>query len=210
VTTAVSEDDERVTDGPAESPPPSALRRGQFYTVDSNAAMRFFESAYTPGWRISSLTDGSTVTHRRSEADSITVDELSMKGRVGCEIQSTGSVLVIQPRAGSLTAAGNVAFRLDTAVIVAGELPCVLRVDSARFHVVSIDVRLLGKVAADMNGPLPQQIQFLDCRPRSEQVARTWLRALDYVIASFESADTAQQPLVVAAAAHLLAAAVLE
>jgi AraC-like DNA-binding protein len=210
VISAMSENDEKVTDRLSEALPACAIRQGQFHTTDPDAARRFFESAYTPGWRISTLTNGSAVTHRRIETDSISVDELVMKGRVGCEIHPTGSVVVIQPRSGLLTAVGDVGFRLDTAVIAAPNLPCILHGDSARFHVVSIDLRLLGRVAADINGPLPQQIQFLDCRPRSEQVARAWLRALDYVITSFESADTAQQPLIVAAAAQLLGAAALE
>jgi AraC-like DNA-binding protein len=210
VINAMSENDEKVTDRPAETLPACALRRGQFHTTDSEAAKRFFESAYTPGWRISSLTNGSAITHRRFEADSVTVDELVVKGRIGCEIRPAGSVLVIQPRAGLLTAAGDGGFRLHTAVVVAADLPCVLRADNARFHVVSMDVRLLSKVAAAINGPLPQQIQFLGCQPRSDHVARAWLRALDYVVASFDSADTAQHPLVVAAAGHLLGAAALE
>jgi AraC-like DNA-binding protein len=210
VISAMSENDEKVTERPAELLPASALRHGQFHTTDSDAAKRFFDSAYTPGWRISTLTNGSAITHRRFEADPVTVDEVVVKGRVGCEIRPAGSVLVIQPRSGLLATAGDDAFRLDTAVIAAADMPCVLRADNARFHIVSMDVRLLGKVAADINGPLPQQIQFLDCRPRSDLVARAWLRALDYVVASFDSADTAQQPLVVAAAGHLLAAAALE
>ncbi|OBI78998.1 AraC family transcriptional regulator [Mycobacterium asiaticum] len=186
------------------------MQHDHFHTTDPEVAKQFLESAYKPGWRVSGLAAGSVLTHRRFQADSITLDEVDLKGRAGYEIRTAESLVVIQPRAGKLTAAGEQATSVNTAVIAAGGMPCVLWADNARFHVASLDIRLLSKVAADRNGPLPQQVQFTDWRPRSEQAARSWLRALDYVAATFECADTAQRPLLVSAAGHLLAAATLE
>jgi AraC-like DNA-binding protein len=118
--------------------------------------------------------------------------------------------VVIQPQAGSLTLAGDPGTALDTAVIVAEGMPCAFAADTARLHVVSVDVQLLSMIASAGNGPLPQRIQFVDCRPRSDALAASWKRALDYVTGSFESTDTADQRMIVAAAANLLGAAALE
>ncbi|OBK11118.1 AraC family transcriptional regulator [Mycobacterium asiaticum] len=186
------------------------MQHEHFHTTDGEAAKRFFERAYTPGWRISNLTAGSALTHRRFQAESFLLDEVELQGRAGYEIHTAESLVVIQPRAGKLTVAGERGSRVETAVIATAGMPCVLWADNARFHVVSLDLRLLSKVAADRSGPLPQQVQFMDWRPRSEQAARAWVRAVDYVVESFESAGTDQQPLIISAAAHLLGAATLE
>ncbi|MDP7725799.1 helix-turn-helix transcriptional regulator [Mycobacterium sp. TY814] len=198
------------TDRSPETRAPDAVRYEKFHTSDSEAAQRFFAQAYHPGWRISSLAGGSSVTHHRFVSEAVTVDELLIEGRVGCEIRATDAAVVIHPRAGSLTLAGDPGTRMDTPVIAADDLPCAIQANTARFHVVQLDLRHLTQVAADRNGPLPQQIRFAGCRPRSTAVARTWSQALDYVIAGFSHAETAQQPLVVGAAGHLLGAALLE
>ena len=88
-------------------PTPAAFRYEQFRTDDPVTARRFFAGAYTPGWRINGLTGSSVVNHRRWEADSIMVDEVLIQGQVGCEITTADSVVVIQPRTGSLTVAGE-------------------------------------------------------------------------------------------------------
>lgn len=189
----------------------SAVRYDKFHTADSQAAKAFFASAYSPGWRITSLARGSSITHRRFETDAVTIDELLVEGRMGVEIRPADTaVVVVQPRAGSLTVAGEPNARLDTAMIAAAGLPCALQADTARFHVVGVDTRQLSKVAAEVNGPLPQRIQFNECRPRSGPCSKAWLQALDYAITSFGSADATRHPLIVAAAAHLLGSAVLE
>jgi AraC-like DNA-binding protein len=186
------------------------VRYEQFRTGDPDAARRFFAGAYTPGWQITGLATGSAVVHQRCEAGSITFDEIMIQGRVGCKIPPADSVLVIQPRAGSLTVTGGRLPIADCPLLVAHGMSCVMQVNAARFDVVSIGADVLHKVAADRLTPLPQQIQFLDWRPRSRAAVRAWHRALDYVTATFASADTAQQPLIAAAAAPLLATALLE
>jgi AraC-like DNA-binding protein len=189
---------------------PATPRYEQFRTADPEAVQRFFAGAYTPSWRITGLVKGSAVIHRRREATSMTVDEVVIQGAAGCEIPSGDSVLVIQPRTGSLTVtAGPLPFA-DCPVLVADGMLCVVRVKAARFDVVSIGADVLHKVAAARHAPPPQPIQFLDWRPCSRAAVRAWHRALDYVTASLASADTVQQPLIAAAAAPLLAAALLE
>jgi AraC-like DNA-binding protein len=189
---------------------PAALRYEQFCSVDPEAARQFFAVAYTPGWRITGPVRGSAVTHRRCEAGSIMVDEVLIQGRVGCQIPPADSVLVIQPRAGSLTVTGGPFPIADCPVLVAHGMSCELHVNGARFDVVSIAADVLHQVAAGWHAPLSQEIRFLDWRPRSRAAVRTWHRALGYVTATLASADTAQQPLVVAALAPLLAGALLE
>ena len=83
-------------------------------------------------------------------------------------------------------------------------------VNTARFDVVGITADVLRRAAGDLGAPLPEQIRFLDGRPRSRTRVRAWHRALDYVIATFASAHTADQPLIAAGAAPLLCTALLE
>lgn len=187
-----------------------AVRYEQFRTTDPEAAGLFFAGAYAPGWRITGLARGSVVTHRRCDAGSVTVDDVLIQGRVSCQIPPADSVVVIQPRAGSLTVPGAALPTPDCPVLVAHGMSCALQVSGARFDVVTIATDVLHKVAADLQAPSSQQIRFLSGRPRSRAAVRAWHRALDYATGTLLSADSAQQPLVVATLAPLLAGALLE
>lgn len=140
---------------------PAALRYAQFRTVDPGAVQQFFAAAYTPSWRVSGLSSRSAVTHRRCAAASMTVDEVLIQGRLGLEIPSADTVVVIQPRAGSLNVTGGPFPDADSPVLVAHSMSCALRVNGARFDVVTIAADVLHKIAANCHPPLPQQIRFL-------------------------------------------------
>ncbi|ORV70161.1 AraC family transcriptional regulator [Mycobacterium gastri] len=181
-----------------------------FHTADPVAAQRFFTNAYHPSWRIREFAKGSTVTHRRFAAEHLTVDDVAIRGRVDCEVRTADGFVVIQPRSGSLIAVGDGAPSLDTPLLAVDGFPRVLRLNSVRFTVASIDADLLRQVAAGSHTPMPQQVEFLSSRPRTPAAAHTWRDAFDYVTTSFASADAARRPLVVAAVSRLLAAALLE
>lgn len=189
---------------------PAALRYAHFRTSEPEAARRFFAGAYTPGWRLNGLARGSVVTHRRWETAGATVDDVLIQGRASAQIAPAGSVVVIQPREGSLTVRSGGVPTLDCPVLVADGRSCVLQVSGARFDVVSFEADVLHKAAADLSTPLPQRIRFLDSRPRSRAAIRAWHRALDYAKGALASADTARQPLIVATLQPLLAGALLE
>lgn len=189
---------------------PVAVEYKQFRTSDTQAACRFFATAYQPGWRISGLANHAAVTHRRSEAHSMTVDEVIVQGRLALEIPASDTVVVIQPRAGSLGIAGGPVVTADFPILVAHGMPCVLHCNGARFDVVTIEADVLHKVAADWRTSLVQQTQFINWRPRSRAAVRAWQRALDYVVTTLASVDSAHQPLIVAGMANLLAGALLE
>ncbi|OBI51202.1 helix-turn-helix transcriptional regulator [Mycobacterium sp. E787] len=188
----------------------AAVRYEQFRIVEPVATRRFYAGAYTPGWRVSGVTGRSAVTHRRSATASMTLDEVSIQGRLTFEVPPADTVVVIQPRAGSLTVTGGPFPDVDCPILVAHGMSCALRVSGARFDVVSVGADALHRVAADGHAPLPHQIRFLNWRPRSRGAVRAWHRALDYATATLAAPDTAQQPLIVAALAPLLAGALLE
>ncbi|WP_176704377.1 helix-turn-helix transcriptional regulator [Mycobacterium malmoense] len=188
----------------------SAVRYDQFRTIDAQAARQFFAGAYQPGWRVTGLTSRSAVSHRRCEAGSLTVDDVTIQGRVALEIPASDTVVVIQPRAGSMSVAGGPQATGEFPILVAHDLACVLQCNGARFDVVSIAPDVLHKVAADWRGPIPQQVHFLDWRPRSRAAVRAWHQALEYVASTLAGPDTAQQPLIVAGLAPLLAGALLQ
>lgn len=195
---------------PDEQQVPAAVGYAQFRTSHPDAMRRFFAGAYAPGWGINRLGKGAAVTHRRCETRSMTIDEVLIQARIDCEISADESVIVIQPRAGSLTVTGEKPLAPDFPVLVAHGMPCGLHVNTARFDVVTIAADVLHRVAAEGPAPLPQQIRFAGRRPRSRAAVRGWHRALDYVTATFASPDTVGQPLLAAAAAPLLATALLE
>lgn len=89
-------------------------------------------------------------------------------------------------------------------------MSCVLRCNGARFDVVVLAPEVLHAVAAEWHTALSQQTQFLKWRPRSRAAVRAWRRALDYALTTLASTDTAQQPMIAAAMANLLAGALLE
>jgi AraC-like DNA-binding protein len=196
--------------GSGQGHSPAKLRYEQFHTVESEAVQKFFAGAYRPGWGVSELTSRSAVSHRRCESDLIAVDEVLVQGRLAFEIPPADTVVVIQPRAGSLAVTGGPFPDVGWPVLVAHGMSCLLRVNGARFDVVSIAAEALHRVATDWYTPTSQQIRFLGWRPRSHGTVRAWHRALDYVTATLAAADTAEQPLIIAAMAPLLAGALLE
>lgn len=188
---------------------PVVVQYKQFRTADAHEARRFFVAAYQPAWRISGLVSHA-VSHRRSDAGSMTVDEVIIQGRVILEIAADETIVVIQPRAGSLSVAGGPLATADFPILVAHGMPCVLHCNEARFDVVSVGADVLNKVAADWQTSLGQPTQFVNWRPRSRAAVRAWHRALDYVVGALACADTAHQPLIAAGMAGLLAGALLE
>lgn len=189
---------------------PAAVEYKQFRTTDAPAVCRFFAGAYRPGWRASGLSSHSGISHRRSDAGSMILDEVMIQGRMTLEIPAGDTIVVIQPRAGSLGVAGGPVATADFPILVAHGMSCVLHCQSARFDVIAIDAEIMHKVTAQWHTPLAQQIRFVNWRPRSRTVVRAWHRALDYVVSTVASADTAQQPLIAAGMAHLLAGALFE
>jgi AraC-like DNA-binding protein len=192
------------------TPGPHALRRLQFDTVDAEAATRFFSDVYQPGWRIGGLVGGALVAHRRCDAGSVMLDEVLIEGQASCDIPAGDAVLVIQPRGGSLTLMAGPLPYADAPVLVAHGERCEMRLDRARFDVVSIATDVLLAVGADAHSPLAEPLQFPDWRPRSRAAVLAWHRALDFVSATLRSPDSAQQPLIVSAAARVLGAALFE
>jgi AraC-like DNA-binding protein len=172
--------------GPARNT--AAVRYEQFRTVEPEAARRFFARAYAPGWGVSGLTSRSSVTHGRCAAGSMAVDEVLIQGPSVFEIPSGETVVVIQPRSGALTVRGAPLPNVDCPVLIAHGMSCALRVNGARFDVVTVPADALQKVAADWQAPLSKHIRFLNWRPISR----------------------GQQPMIVAAMAPLLAGALLE
>ncbi|OBA76162.1 AraC family transcriptional regulator [Mycobacterium sp. 1554424.7] len=192
----------------------AAVRYEQFRSVQPDAMRRFFAGAYTPGWRVSGLTSRSAVTHRRCAAESMAIDEVLIHGPAAFEIPPAETpaenIVVIQPRAGSLTVTGGPFTNVDCPVLIAHGMSCALQVNGARFDVVTIAPGALRKVTVDWQSPLSQHVRFLNWRPRSRGAVRAWHRALDYVTATLAAPDTAQQPMIVAPMASLLAGALLE
>jgi AraC-like DNA-binding protein len=189
---------------------PVAVQYKQFRTVDAQAARRFFAGAYQPGWRTSALTSHAAMSHRRSDAGSVTLDEVTVQGRLTIEIPASDTIVVIQPRVGSLSVAGAPLATPDFPILVAHGMSCVLHCNGARFDVITVEADVLQKVAAEWHTSLGQQTQFVNWRPRSRAAVRAWHRALDYVVAALASADAAAQPLIAGGMASLLAGALLE
>lgn len=189
---------------------PDAVQYKQFRTADAHEARRFLAGAYQPGWRLAALGNHVVVSHRRSDAGSMTVDEVMIQGRVTLEIPAADTIVVIQPRAGSLSVGGGPVVTADFPILAANGMSCELHCNGARFDVVTVEADVLHKVAADRHTSLGQQTRFVNWRPRSRAAVRAWHRVLDYVEATLAFADTAKQPLIAAGTAHLLAGAVLE
>lgn len=195
---------------PEHSLGPSAVECKQFRSADAQATRRFFAGAYRPGWRLSELTGHCAVSHRRRDTGTMTVDEVAIRGRLTLEIPAGDTIVVIQPRTGSLSVAGGPPATADFPILVAHGMSCVLHCNGARFDVVVLAAEVLHAVAAEWHTALSQQTQFLKWRPRSRAAVRAWHRALDYVLTTSAAADTAQQPMIAAGMANLLAGALLE
>lgn len=189
---------------------PAAVECKQFRSADAQATRRFFAGAYRPGWRLSELTGHCAVSHRRRDTGTMTVDEVAIRGRLTLEIPAGDTIVVIQPRTGSLSVAGGPPATADFPILVAHGMSCVLHCNGARFDVVVLAAEVLHAVAAEWHTALSQQTQFLKWRPRSRAAVRAWHRALDYVLTTSAAADTAQQPMIAAGMANLLAGALLE
>jgi AraC-like DNA-binding protein len=203
---AVAQPQPSVAPGGAPTP---VVRREKFHTDDAAQAKRFFTSAYEPGWQVPGLTDGAQVSHDRAATDGLTIDDVQVSGHVDLTMRQGKCIVVVQPRGGAVTCAGDERRDLAEPILLSGRART-LMLDDASFEVISVDARVIREVAAELPVALPAEMRFVDRRPRSAAGLRAWHRTLDYVTAMIQSPDTPHQPLIVAAAARAMAATLLD
>lgn len=191
---------------------PGTVLLDQFHMTDSTAVRQFCAAAFTPAWGAEVCSqEGFSLTVHRQAFGEVTVDQFAVEGTMRCEAPTSDAVFVVQPRVGALTINGTPTTGTAPVLLIAQNTAAhTLQARSARFNVITIDAKLLGKVAAETNPTSPQQIEFLSSTPQSPTTTRAWHRTLDYVLGGFSGSDPEPRPLLVRAATRMLSAATLE
>jgi AraC-like DNA-binding protein len=188
-----------------------ALWLEEFRTTDPAEARRFLSQAYDGGWDMKDLSLRS-LTHRRYHTPALRLDEVSLTGRGRCALHITDHSSVSVVVTGGWLDRDDPARTVEAAAptLVTPDLPCVLEFGNGRLWLVSVDMTLLHRVAAEGPMPLPQDIRFLGNRPHTPTDSQTVCRTIDSLAATFASSGMAQRPLIVGTAVKSAAATLLE
>ena len=186
-----------------------ALWLEEFRTTDSAEAGQFLTQTYDGGWRMKDLSLRS-LTHRRYHTPALRLDEVRLTGTGRCALHATDhfSVVVMGGWLDRNDASRTVEAAEPT--LVTPDLPFVLEFGNGRLWLVSVDVTLLRRVAAEGPVPLPRDIRFLGNRPHTPMDSQMVCRAIGSLAATFASSGMAQRPLIVGAAVKSVAATLLE
>ncbi|SEH65245.1 AraC-type DNA-binding protein [Mycolicibacterium rutilum] len=181
-------------------------------------ADEFLEDTYgvalRPSRRLPPRWEGPVLTHTRTTAGSLAIDELYTAGHMDVRSDPLNKVV------GIWTAGGQVATACDgthtevgagnIGILAQPHLPYRARFDEARLTAVLLDPAVVAGVAAGLpssHAPLP--IRFTSLQPVDTSAAQAWKSTVSYVRDILLADRSVATPLVVGHACRLLAAVTL-
>jgi AraC-like DNA-binding protein len=187
----------------------STVRRLEFATANPARVGELLGRAYGREVRLLTVAPGATVRHVHYDAGSFSVSETTIPGRLSYACEPVDTVFVTEVTAGRLRlTCGSRDEPLATGrpVLGAGQgVTQVFHSRDARIRQLIIGTGLIDDVAGARAG---HSVEFRGLQPRSEVLAKLWRQTAEYVAHVLRS-SSADSPLVVAAAARMVAAAVL-
>ncbi|MFE2474850.1 helix-turn-helix domain-containing protein [Streptomyces sp. NPDC059389] len=193
---------------PADSP-----GRTSFRTTDLEAARDWMRSAYGTSLRMKSPAPNGTFSYSRTLAGPVTLSTLALATEYAYTSDPLGAVAITHVVRGRMHrecadddfAAGPG----DVLAISQPDLPYTGRVDGAELRALSLPRRLVEDAAGRVPGRPAPPLRFLRFTPVSPALAEQWKRAVDYLESAVLARPAAREPLVVDAAARMIAAHVL-
>ncbi|MBP1820050.1 helix-turn-helix transcriptional regulator [Mycobacterium sp. OAE908] len=187
----------------------SVVRRLEFATADPARVGELLGNAYGTRVRLLAVASGATMRQVIYDAGSFNISETTLPGRLRFACEPVDAVFVAELTAGRLRlTCGRRDERLAVGRPLLGarrDVTQIFQTRDARVRQLAIGTDVINAVAGTVGDA---SIQFRGFQPPSDALARTWRQTAEYV-ARVVSSPAADSPLVVAAVARTVAAAIL-
>ncbi len=184
-----------------------------FRTTDVDVARDWLKAAYGTSLLMKTPAPHSSFRYTRTAAGPVSLSTLSLPTDYAYATGALGAVAITHVVSGRMAreCADDVteAGPGDVLAISQPHLPYAGRVHAAELRAVTVPLALLEQLAGRMPGGPARPLRFTRFTPVSEALALQWKRTVDYVEGSVLSLSAASEPLVIDAAARMLAATVL-
>jgi len=192
---------------------PARLRRVEFTTSDQAEAREFIDRAYGGRLRLSAVRDSSwCVSLSKADAEAFSVAEVTLPADLTFKIAGRDCFVVNSLLGGAIAHdQGMASSRYRPGDVYLASCPgadITSRTRDARMRTVSLSGLLLAEVAATAQDGAAGPVEFLSPTPL-DGGARRWRETARFVSGLLTNADAGPAPLVIAAAARLLAATAL-
>ncbi|MFD3698079.1 AraC family transcriptional regulator [Streptomyces sp. NPDC058646] len=184
-----------------------------FRTTDVDAARDWLKAAYGTSLRMTTPAPHSSFRYTRTAAGPVSLSTLSLPTDYAYTTEALGAVAITHVVSGRMgrecaddvTEAGPG----DVLAISQPHLPYAGRVYAAELRAVTVPLALLEQLAGRTPGRTARPLHFTRFTPASPALATQWKRTVDYVEESVLALPAGSAPLVIDAAARMLAATVL-
>jgi AraC-like DNA-binding protein len=187
----------------------SVVRRREFATADPARVGELLGQMYGREVRLLNVAPGATVRHVRYDAGSFSVSETTVPGHLSYACEPVNAVFVTELTAGRLRMrCGRCDEQLTAGrpVLGAGHgVTQVFQTRDAHIRQLAIGTELIDTVAGANAG---LSVEFRGFQPPSEALVKLWRHTAGYV-AHVVRSPSADSPLVIAATARTMAAALL-
>lgn len=184
-----------------------------FRTADVDVARDWLKATYGTSLRMKTPAPHSSFKYTRTSAGPVSLSTLSLPTEYAYATDPLGAVAVTHVVGGRMArqCADDVteAGPGDVLAISQPHLPYAGRVYSAELRAVTVPLALVEELAGRPPGQTARPLRFTRFTPVSEVMAGQWKRTVDYVEESVMALPAGSEPLVVDAAARMLAATVL-
>ncbi|MFE6847342.1 helix-turn-helix domain-containing protein [Streptomyces sp. NPDC057686] len=185
----------------------------RFRTNDVDVARDWLKAAYGTSLRMKTPAPHSSFRYTRTAAGPVSLSTLSLPTDYAYATGPLGAVAITHVISGRMAreCADDVteAGPGDVLAISQPHLPYAGRVHAAELQAVTLPLALLEQLAGRMPGGTAHPLRFTRFTPVSEALAAQWKRTVAYVEESVLALPVESEPLVIDAAARMLAATAL-
>ncbi|MFD7783959.1 AraC family transcriptional regulator [Streptomyces nojiriensis] len=194
-------------------PRPDVPGTENFRTTDVDVARDWLKSAYGTSLRMKTPAPHSSFRYTRTAAGPVSLSTLFLQTDYAYATDPLGAVAITHVVSGRMAreCADDVteAGPGDVLAISQPHLPYAGRVHAAELRAVTVPLALLEQLAGRMPGGTARPLRFTRFTPVSEALAAQWKRTVAYVEESVLALPGPGEPLVIDAAARMVAATVL-
>ncbi|MYT26097.1 helix-turn-helix domain-containing protein [Streptomyces sp. SID7760] len=193
--------------------PAGSPGRTSFRTTDLEAARDWMRNSYGTSLRMRSPAPNGDFSYSRTLAGPVTLSTLALAAEYAYASEPLDAVAITHVVSGRMhrecaddaLAAGPG----DVLAISQPDQPYTGRVDGAELHAVSLPRRLVEDAAGRQPGRPAPPLRFTRFTPVSPALAQQWKKAVAYLESDVLAGPAAGEPLVLDAAARMIAAHVL-
>lgn len=193
---------------------PPKVRTSDFEVSGADEMEHFLTGAYGTSIRIRAETGPHLMRHHRTEAGLVAFKTIYQSADLRFEVEPLHTVIIASTTTSQMErASGSADRRYGSKELFAmsyPELPYTTHLLPGQLRTAVIDLALLARVAATAPARRPQPLRLTALDPRSPQAAARWEATRAHIATLLATPETADQPLLIATSADLLAAVTLD